>query len=196
MHWILRACNATDSIRERWAIENQCHWPRDTKLGEDAHRSSQGNGGQASALLRTLALNLLGCYGFRSVRAGLMAVVRHISRMLGWVGISAAWAAYDNFQSALILGVSRHWLGVCRLGSDDAAGTVEALAPLVDRQPQRHGSLLQLGLALLRSGNHPDASASFLSRLMPGFVPESALAGCGLQSGTSAALRQPDRRAA
>jgi hypothetical protein len=40
------------------------------------------------ALLRTLALNLLRCNGFRSIRAGLMAVAHDISRMLGWVGIS------------------------------------------------------------------------------------------------------------
>jgi len=40
------------------------------------------------ALLRTVALNLLRCYGFRPIRADLMAVVDDISRMLGWVGIS------------------------------------------------------------------------------------------------------------
>ena len=38
------------------------------------------------ALLRTLALNLLRCNGFRSIRAGLMAVAHDIGRMLGWVG--------------------------------------------------------------------------------------------------------------
>jgi len=41
------------------------------------------------ALLRTLALNLLGCNGFRSIRAGLMVVAHDIRRMLGWVGILA-----------------------------------------------------------------------------------------------------------
>ena len=70
--------------------ENQWHWPRDTQLGEDAHRYSHRNGVQVLALLRTLALNLLRCNGFRSIRAGLMAVAHDISRMLGWVGISAA----------------------------------------------------------------------------------------------------------
>ena len=77
-------------IRQRWAIENQWHWPRDTQLGEDAHRYSQRNGVQVLALLRTLALNLLRCNGFKSIRAGLMAVAHDISRMLGWVGISLA----------------------------------------------------------------------------------------------------------
>lgn len=75
-------------VRQRWAIENQWHWPRDTQLGEDAHRYSQRNGVQVLALLRTLALNLLRCNGFRSIRAGLMAVAHDISRMLGWAGVS------------------------------------------------------------------------------------------------------------
>ena len=44
-------------VRQRWAIENQWHWPRDTQLGEDAHRYTQRNGVQVLALLRTLALN-------------------------------------------------------------------------------------------------------------------------------------------
>ena len=77
-------------VRQRWAIENQWHWPRDTQLGEDAHRYSQRNGVQVLALLRTLALNLLRCNGFRSIRAGLMAVAHDIQRMLGWIGISRA----------------------------------------------------------------------------------------------------------
>lgn len=60
-----------------------------------------------------------------------------------------------------IAGESRHWLGLWRLNAGDAAGAVTALAPLVDRQPQRHGSLMQLGLALLRLGNHAAAEAAF-----------------------------------
>ncbi|WP_255120238.1 hypothetical protein [Synechococcus sp. Cruz CV-v-12] len=73
-------------VSHRWAIKNQWHWPRDTQLGEDAHRYSQRNGVQVLALLRTLALNLLRCNGYRSIRAGLMAVAHDTCRMLGWVG--------------------------------------------------------------------------------------------------------------
>lgn len=58
--------------------------------GKDAHRYAQRSGVQVLALLRTLAQNLLLCNGFRSVRAGLMAVAQDISRMLGWVRIRAA----------------------------------------------------------------------------------------------------------
>ena len=77
-------------VRQRWAIENQWHWPRDTQRGEHAHHHGKRNGVQVLALLRTLALNLQRCNGFRSIRAGLMAVAHDISRMLGWVGISPA----------------------------------------------------------------------------------------------------------
>lgn len=47
----------------------------------------QRNGIQVFILLDTLALNLLHRNGFRSIRAGLMAVAYDIRRMLGWVGI-------------------------------------------------------------------------------------------------------------
>jgi hypothetical protein len=75
--------------QQRWAIENEWHWVLDVQLGEDAHRCAERNGFQALALLRTLDLNLLRTNGFRSIRAGLMAVAHDISRMLGWSGIQA-----------------------------------------------------------------------------------------------------------
>jgi predicted transposase YbfD/YdcC len=37
-------------VRQRWAIENQWHWPRDTQLGEDAYRYTHRNDVQALAL--------------------------------------------------------------------------------------------------------------------------------------------------
>ena len=37
-----------------------------------------------------MAMNLLRWNGFRSIRAGLMAVAHDIGRMLGWVGVSQA----------------------------------------------------------------------------------------------------------
>ncbi|MFM9109434.1 MAG: hypothetical protein ACKOPN_02320 [Prochlorococcaceae cyanobacterium] len=73
--------------------------------------------------------------------------------------------AADPLQQAEALepiaGESRHWLGQWRLNGGDASGAVGALAPLVNRQPQRHGSMLQLGLALLRLGNHAAAELAF-----------------------------------
>jgi predicted O-linked N-acetylglucosamine transferase (SPINDLY family) len=60
-----------------------------------------------------------------------------------------------------IPGESLHWLGLWRLNAGDPEGAIKALAPLVDRQPQRHGSMLQLGLALVRIGNRTAAEAAF-----------------------------------
>jgi hypothetical protein len=77
-------------VHQRWAIENQWHWPRDTQLGEVAHRYTHSNGLQVLALLRTIALNILRWNGFRSIRAGLMTVAHDISQMLTRLGISAA----------------------------------------------------------------------------------------------------------
>jgi hypothetical protein len=72
-----------------------------------------------------------------------------------------------------IAGESRHWLGIWRLNGGDAAAAVEALTPLVNRQPPRYGSLLQLGLALLRCGNRSAAEAAFTrasTSSHPGFL--------------------------
>ena len=88
-------------VRQRWAIENQWHWPRDTQLCEVAHHYGWSTGVQVLALLRTLALNLLRCNGFHSIRAGLMAVSHDISRMLGWVGVSLTGTGRNGFESAL-----------------------------------------------------------------------------------------------
>lgn len=46
-------------VKQRWAIENLLHWPRDTQIGEGANCCSQQNNVQMLDLLRTLALNLL-----------------------------------------------------------------------------------------------------------------------------------------
>lgn len=77
-------------VLQRWAIENEWHWPHNTQLVEDAHRYSQRNGVQVLAMLRTLALNLLRSNDFQSIRAGLMAVAHDIRRRHGWAGISLA----------------------------------------------------------------------------------------------------------
>jgi hypothetical protein len=67
-------------VRDRWSIE--CwHWVRDTQLHEDAHRY-RGNGAGALASLRTAALNLLRLAGFRSIRAGMQAVMHDITALL------------------------------------------------------------------------------------------------------------------
>ncbi len=72
--------------RPPWAFSNAWHWVRDVKLGEDAHCCSERNGVQVLALLRTLALSLLGSNGFRLIREAPIAVSHDITRPLGWTG--------------------------------------------------------------------------------------------------------------
>ena len=67
-------------VRDRWSIEGW-HWIRDTQLHEDAHRY-RGNGAGVMAALRSVALNLLRLAGFRSIRAGIQAVMHDITALL------------------------------------------------------------------------------------------------------------------
>jgi predicted transposase YbfD/YdcC len=67
-------------VRDRWSLEGW-HWIRDTQLHEDAHRY-RGNGAGVMATLRTAALNQLRLAGFRSIRAGLQAVMHDITALL------------------------------------------------------------------------------------------------------------------
>jgi len=67
-------------VRNRWSIEGW-HWIRDTQLHEDGHRY-RGNGAGAMATLRTAAMNLLRLAGFRSIRAGMQAVMHDITALL------------------------------------------------------------------------------------------------------------------
>jgi predicted transposase YbfD/YdcC len=46
-------------IRQRWSIENEWHWVRDTQLGEDAHRYANRIGAPVFSFLRTVVMNLL-----------------------------------------------------------------------------------------------------------------------------------------
>jgi hypothetical protein len=70
-------------VRDRWSIEG-LHWIRDTQLHEDRHRYC-GNGAGVMAALRTAAMNLLRLSGFRSIRAGLQAVMHDITALLAMV---------------------------------------------------------------------------------------------------------------
>ncbi len=63
----------------------------------------------ALALLRTLALNLLRCKGFRSIRAGPMAVAHEIHRMLSWVGVSPVEAHCGGTRHGNRAGTGRTW---------------------------------------------------------------------------------------
>jgi protein O-GlcNAc transferase len=58
-------------------------------------------------------------------------------------------------------GESLHWLGVWRLNAGDAEGAVSAFSGLLDLRPLRHGSMMSLGEALLRSGQIAAAEKAF-----------------------------------
>jgi len=67
-------------VRDNWSIESW-HWIRVTQLNEDAQRY-RGKGAEVMATLRTAALNLLRLSGFRSIRAGIHAVMPDITSFL------------------------------------------------------------------------------------------------------------------
>ena len=77
-------------IRQRWSIENEWHWARDTQLGEDAHRYANRIGAPVFSLLRTVVMNLLRRGGYRSVRRGLRALAHDIKGMLRLGGVQLA----------------------------------------------------------------------------------------------------------
>ena len=77
-------------IRQRWSIENEWHWPRDTQLHEDAHRYANRNGAPLFAFLRTVVMNLLRNGGYRSVHAGQQELSHNIRGMLALGGVAAS----------------------------------------------------------------------------------------------------------
>ena len=75
-------------IRQRWSIENQWHWARDTQLGEDAHRYANRTGAPVFAFLCTVVMNLLRRGGYRSIRQGLRELAYDIKGMLALGGVA------------------------------------------------------------------------------------------------------------
>ena len=72
-------------------------------------------------------------------------------------------------------GETLHWLGVWRLNAGDGPGAVKALSPLASLRPQRYGSMMYLGEALLRTGNVAAAEDAF-ARASASANPELLLA--------------------
>ncbi|QPN68338.1 ISAs1 family transposase [Synechococcus sp. CBW1006] len=82
-------------IRQRWSIENEWHWARDTQLGEDAHRYTHRIGAPVFAFLRTVVMNLLRRGGYRSIRRGLRELAYDIRGMLALGGVQLAGARLE-----------------------------------------------------------------------------------------------------
>jgi hypothetical protein len=77
-------------IRQRWSIENEWHWARDTQLGEDAHRYAHRTGAAVFSFLRTVVMNLLRRGGYRSIRQGFRELAYDIKGMLALGGVATA----------------------------------------------------------------------------------------------------------
>jgi predicted transposase YbfD/YdcC len=75
-------------VRQRWSIENEWHWARDTQLGEDAHRYANRFGAPVFAFLRTVVMNLLRRGGYRSIRQDLLELAYAIKGMLTLGGVT------------------------------------------------------------------------------------------------------------
>jgi predicted transposase YbfD/YdcC len=70
--------------RGQWGIES-VHWLRDTAYGEDANTGYAGNGPQAMATLRNLAISLLYLSGVTEITRTLQAIARDRNRILDYL---------------------------------------------------------------------------------------------------------------
>ena len=70
--------------RGQWGIES-VHWVRDTAWDEDANTGYAGNGPQAMATLRNLAVSLLYLNGVKEITRTLQAIARDRNRLLNYL---------------------------------------------------------------------------------------------------------------
>jgi predicted transposase YbfD/YdcC len=78
------AADLAKLARGQWGIES-VHWLRDTAYGEDANTGYAGNGPQAMATLRNLAISLLYLSGVTEITRTLQAISRDRNRILDYL---------------------------------------------------------------------------------------------------------------
>jgi predicted transposase YbfD/YdcC len=78
------AADLAKLARGQWGIES-VHWLRDTAYGEDANTGYAGNGPQAMATLRNLAISLLYLSGVTEITRTLQAIARDRNRVLDYL---------------------------------------------------------------------------------------------------------------
>lgn len=78
------AADLAGIARGQWGIES-VHWLRDTTYAEDANTGYAGNGPQAMATLRNLAVSLLYLSGVTEITRTLQAVARDRNRVLDYL---------------------------------------------------------------------------------------------------------------
>ena len=78
------AADLAKLARGQWGIES-VHWLRDTAWNEDANTGYAGNGPQAMATLRNLAISLLYLSGVTEITRTLQAIARDRNRVLDYL---------------------------------------------------------------------------------------------------------------
>lgn len=78
------AADLAKLARGQWGIES-VHWLRDTAYAEDANTGYAGNGPQAMATLRNLAISLLYLNGVTEITRTLQAITRDQNRILNYL---------------------------------------------------------------------------------------------------------------
>jgi predicted transposase YbfD/YdcC len=78
------AADLAKLARGQWGTES-VHWLRDTAYGEDANTGYAGNGPQAMATLRNLAISLLYLSGVTEITRTLQAIARDRNRVLDYL---------------------------------------------------------------------------------------------------------------
>ncbi|MQA98032.1 MAG: ISAs1 family transposase [Streptosporangiales bacterium] len=78
----LDAAGISRHTRGHWGIENLSHRARDTIRHEDQHQAHTGNGPQAMATLRNLALGLLTLHGTTKTKQTIQAIGRNPTRAI------------------------------------------------------------------------------------------------------------------
>lgn len=78
------AADLAKLARGQWGIES-VHWLRDTAYGEDTNTGYAGNGPQAMATLRNLAISLLYLSGVTEITRTLQAIARDRNRILDYL---------------------------------------------------------------------------------------------------------------
>ena len=78
------AADLAKLARGQWGIES-VHWLRDTAWAEDANTGYAGNGPQAMATLRNLAVSLLYLSGVTEITRTIQAISRDRNRILDYL---------------------------------------------------------------------------------------------------------------
>ncbi len=81
----MTAADVNRHVRKHWGIENKSHYVRDTVYREDHGQAWSGEGPQALASLRNLAVGLIRLKGEDAIRETTQWISRNQSRALNFM---------------------------------------------------------------------------------------------------------------